>query len=76
MKKIKIDGLEFEVITAQDQKDLDQLDFLLRIFARNNFELLFDTREKSPCRNKSRLQQFLRQLPKEEQLLLQKLKKT
>ena len=76
MEKIKVDGLEFDVITHSDLSEADKLMFLLSVYNTDLLDLLDDnTCPKYNYRKKYLLKQFLLQLPKEKQLLLSTLQK-
>jgi len=74
MKKIEINGLEFDVINHSDLSEMDRLYLLAFVYCMNDFLFLgedYTFCPKSYFRNTQCLKQFLEQLPIEKQHLLQ-----
>lgn len=71
MEKIKVEGLEFTVITHSDLSDFQKLDFLLAVYGSDFQDLLLGkSYPKSNTYSRCVLKEFQQQLPKEKQQLI------
>ena len=72
MKKVKVDGLEFVVVSPSDYDELKHLSILVKLISRNLVSLLQN--KVHGCRSKIRKFGALKPIPREKIQLLKKLK--